>query len=918
MTDESEMIAKLQSENAWLRQRVSELAAHHEQAHNGNGNGNGKHNGGGIAYGRSAGEPGMSSLVPGHALDTRKSPDQSPPGLWLARGNGASTDRSYATSDSSYVAMTNTVLTPTHTVLPPVENMTESMPVGSFTLDEHGSILEVNPGGVALLRAARHNLLQCSFSQFILPQDQAIYAHYASRLARTQTLQAYEIRMQRDDGTLFFAHIESIPITQEGQVPHYRIIVLDTSRHHRMQQVIRESGQFAHAVLDGLTAHVAVLDATGHIIAVNDAWRAFATDNATMPDRVAEGANYLAVCEVADGPDAPEASQFAAAIRAVFAGEIDHESIEYPCVTPAQAYWFVGHISRFVCCGATYVVVAHEDITARKQAEQAYHESDARLHLVARHIDEAFWLTSPDTSKVLYVSPTFERLFGHMAASFAANPGLFFDMLHPEDREHIEYIATGPHDTCMEYRILHPDGTLRWFQGVTGMNYNRQGAIVNRIWVARDVTELKTHEARIQEIVHTDRLTGLPNRQRLYDIGQTMLANPHLYTPSAALMYLDLNRFKAVNDTMGHDVGDDLLVQVAERLEGSIRDHDILARPGGDEFAILMTHTDTQHALTIARRILEHLAQPFYLNEQVLHLEGSIGIAIAEAGDVDFNTLLMQADIAMYRAKASGGGVQVYDPDLSPILRNQLQLETELRQALDTNGLMLCYQPILNLRSGQMIWLEALVRWPHHIHGLLEPGSFLPLAEEAGLLCKLDQWVLRTALKQAASWAAQGHVSRVAVNLTAQSLQSPELVDEIADMLRATGVPASSLMIELTEHTALHDRVTTGQILQRLKRLGVQIALDDFGSGYASLSHLRQLPVDVLKLDRAFAAGIGREARDESVMQALLKLGHGLDLTVVVEGIEYPEQLAWLHKVGCPLVQGYLIGRPCTPDMIGL
>jgi diguanylate cyclase (GGDEF)-like protein/PAS domain S-box-containing protein len=540
------------------------------------------------------------------------------------------------------------------------------------------------------------------------------------------------------------------------------------------------------------------------------------------------------------------------------------------------------------------------------------------LNLVARHIDEAFWLSSPDSSEVFYVSPTYEYLFGCTAASLAADPRSFFEMLHPDDREHIEYIASMPYDTCMEYRICHPDGTLRWFQGCTAINYNRQGTITSRIWVARDVTKIKTHADRIQEVTYTDRLTGLPNRERLYDIGNSTLISMHHPDVPTVLMYLDLNRFKAINDTMGHDMGDALLVQVAERLEASIRDHDVLARPGGDEFAILMTHTDTQQALNIARRILEHMSQPFYLGEQVLHLEGSIGIAVADTSGVDFNTLLMQADIAMYRAKATGSGVQVYNPDLSPILRNQLQLETELRQALETDGLMLCYQPILNLRSGQTTWLEALVRWPHHMHGLLEPGSFLPLAEEAGLLRKLDAWVLRAALKQAASWAAAGHISHVAVNLTAQSLQSPDLVDELAALLKETGVPASNLMIELTEHTALHDRVTTGQILQRLKRLGVQIALDDFGSGYASLSHLRQLPVDVLKLDRAFAAGIGREPRDESVMQALLKLGHGLDLTVVVEGIEYPEQLSWLHKVGCPLVQGYLIGRPCTPDMIGL
>jgi diguanylate cyclase (GGDEF)-like protein/PAS domain S-box-containing protein len=912
MTDESEVIAKLRSENAWLRQRVSELAAPQDQPQDQHRNGsNGKHTANGVVHSRLVSDMVAMPQPGGQESAWHELPDQPTPGYMLAKTNGAATDSSYAT-------MIGAILAPTNTTSPPIEYLTESIPVGSFTLDAYGTIIEVNPGGVALLRVTRNSLLQRNFSQFISPQDQSIYALYARRLAETQTSQTYEIRMQRDDNTLFFAHIESVPVAHGQQAPHYRIIVLDTSHHHQMQQAIQEKGQFARAVLDGLTAHIAVLDAMGNIIAVNNAWRAFAADNATMPDSVAEGANYLAVCDVAAGPDAPEASQFAAAIRAVFAGEIDHESIEYPCHTAEQEYWFVGHISRFMCCGATYVVVAHEDITVRKQAEHAYHESEARLHLVARHIDEAFWLSAPDSSKILYVSPTFERLFGRTAASLIADPGVFFEMLHPDDREHMQYIATVPYDTCMEYRLLRPDGTIRWFQGCTGINYNKQGQSISRVWVARDVTELKMHEDRLQEIASTDRLTGLPNRQRLYDIGQSTLANLHQYTPSAALMYLDLNRFKAINDTMGHDIGDELLVQVAERLEASIRDHDVLARPGGDEFAILMTQTDTQQALNIARRILEHMTQPFYLNEQVLHLEGSIGIAVADTSGIDFNTLLMQADIAMYRAKATGSGVQIYDPELSPILRNQLQLETDLRQALETDGLMLCYQPIVNLHSGQISWLEALVRWPHHIHGLLEPGSFLPLAEEAGLLRKLDQWVLRTALKQAASWAAQGHISRVAVNLAGQSLQSPELVDELAAMLEETGVPASSLMIELTEHTALHDQITTRQILQRLKRLGVQIALDDFGSGYASLSHLRQLPVDVLKLDRALAAGIGREARDESVMQALLKLGHGLDLTVVVEGIEYPEQLSWLHKMGGQLVQGYLIGRPCTPDMIGL
>lgn len=424
------------------------------------------------------------------------------------------------------------------------------------------------------------------------------------------------------------------------------------------------------------------------------------------------------------------------------------------------------------------------------------------------------------------------------------------------------------------------------------------------------------HTAQIMHLAFTDPLTGLPNRRYLYEMGASLLATATSERKNVALLYLDLDRFKAFNDSLGHDAGDELLMQVARRLGSTFGEGTLLARIGGDEFAALLYPADTGRALAFAEAMLRRLQQPFEVREQQVHLAGSIGIALGPLDGLPFSVLLTHADIAMYRAKRNGSSIEVHNPLLSPMLRDQLQLEVELRQALATDGLTLYYQPILHVRSQAITWFEALVRWPHPTRGLLLPSVFLPLAEEVGLLGALDRWVLQTALQQAAAWAAVGYPCDMAVNLTAQSLQNPALVSDIATLLARTGARASRIIIEITEHTALSDLAATRQVLAGLKGLGMRIALDDFGSGYASLTHLRQLPVDVLKLDRAFATGIGRERKDEAVVRALLALGWGLGLTTLVEGVENMKQLHWLRAQGCLFVQGYLIGRPVPPEQI--
>jgi diguanylate cyclase (GGDEF)-like protein/PAS domain S-box-containing protein len=557
-------------------------------------------------------------------------------------------------------------------------------------------------------------------------------------------------------------------------------------------------------------------------------------------------------------------------------------------------------------------------ILARLEAQEALSESEERFRQVAEHIGAVVWLTDPDRNELLYVSPTCETVYGLSPEELYTNPRAFIEAVHPDDRAWVKAQIENQWAGIMEieHRLLLAEGMVRWVWVHTRPILDDHGNVVRRVGIVKDITERKTYQQQIEHLAFSDRLTGLPNRNRLYQVGNATLAAMVPNGEGLVLLYLDIDRFKAVNDTLGHDMGDELLILVAERLRNCVPAGNLLARLGGDEFALLLPATNSAQALEVARQILEHLRQPFMLGEQLVHLWGSIGIAIGTSKDISFSMLLTQADIAMYRAKARGGGVQIYDPALHPVRVDRLQMEADLRHALKADGLTLHYQPVLNLCTETVTWFEALVRWQHPARGLLSPGMFLPLAEETGLIEEVDRWVLQTVIRQIAAWGAAGMPLTVSINLTAQSLQKPHLVDDVAAMLESAGVSPEQIIIELTEHTALRDLATTRQVLAELRQLGVRIALDDFGRGYASLTHLRQLPVDVLKLDAAFAAGIGKEMRDEAVIRALLTLAQGLGLIVVVEGIEEIAQLDWLRQGGCFLGQGYYIGRPVEPGSI--
>ncbi|MEO8968066.1 MAG: EAL domain-containing protein, partial [Solirubrobacteraceae bacterium] len=417
-----------------------------------------------------------------------------------------------------------------------------------------------------------------------------------------------------------------------------------------------------------------------------------------------------------------------------------------------------------------------------------------------------------------------------------------------------------------------------------------------------------------------DDLTGLPNRLLFMDrLGQA-LERVRRSKGLSAILFMDLDRFNLVNDSLGHAVGDELLAATAPRLKQAVRSTDTVARFGGDEFGILLEEiVSEQDAIDMAERIASVFNRPFVLGGDEHFVSTSIGIALAEGGERP-EDVVREADTAMYRAKERGRArYELFDERLRGRALSRLRVESDLRRALERDELTLEYQPLVSLRDLSIVGVEALIRWEHPERGRIAPGDFVPIAEENGLIEPIGRWVLEHACRQAAAWyrgRPDAAPISMAVNLSAVQLSSRGLIDAVAGALRAAGVDPSCLSLEITESVMLADADGLGDVLARLKALGVQLVLDDFGTGYSSLSYLTRLPIDVLKVDRSFIDGLGTEARDTAITEAIVAMSHALSLRVVGEGAETDLQVAELGRLGCDYVQGYHFSRPVSADAI--
>jgi diguanylate cyclase (GGDEF)-like protein/PAS domain S-box-containing protein len=557
---------------------------------------------------------------------------------------------------------------------------------------------------------------------------------------------------------------------------------------------------------------------------------------------------------------------------------------------------------------------------ARDEAEEVLRLTASRFEAMVRHSSDIV-VVIDERGMIRYVSPSATRVLGYEDAGVLAAP--VFELIHPDDRDLViadfeRKLTQPPHLDPMQFRIRHGDGTWHWMEAV-GTNLIEEPAVQGIVVNVRDINDRKAAEAELARRALHDELTGLPNRTLLVDRIQQALHRTARTGDVAAVLLLDLDRFKVLNDSHGHARGDELLVSVAHRLRSVMRAGDTVGRFGGDEFVVVCDVSGVTEARAIADRVASALEQPFELGTVVVHLSASVGIALGDQPGTTPDVLLRDADAAMYRAKDRGRSrYEVFDSVMRRRAVARMDLETELRRALDNGEFVVHYQPEVGLRSAAgrypLVGVEALVRWDHPRRGLVPPSEFIPLAEELGLVVPLGRQVLRTVCREPAGWEQPGPAAGprpwMAVNLSVRQLVTPGLVDEIGVILAETGLAPSRLCLEITETMLVEDAGIAGQVLHGLKDIGANIAIDDFGTGFSSLSHLKRFPVDFIKVDREFVDGVGTDAGDTAIVTAVIGMAHALDIPVIAEGVETAAQLEALQGLGCDYGQGYLFSRP--------
>jgi diguanylate cyclase (GGDEF)-like protein/PAS domain S-box-containing protein len=562
---------------------------------------------------------------------------------------------------------------------------------------------------------------------------------------------------------------------------------------------------------------------------------------------------------------------------------------------------------------------------SHKNAQEALRESEERYALAARGANDGLWDWNLMTGAV-YFSPRWKAMLGFQENEIEDRLEEWLDRIHDADRDRVKQEIDAhqkgltPHFES-EHRLLHKDGGFRWMLSRGLAVHDATGKALRMAGSQTDITERKV----------SDPLTGLPNRLLFIDrlgrlIKHSKRRKDHLF----AVLFMDLDGFKMINDSLGHLAGDQLLVGVASRLEKCLRSSDTVARLGetftvarlgGDEFTILLDDIkEPDDANRAAERLMKALAPPFLLAGKEIFTSISIGIALSNTAYEEPEDMLRDADTAMYRAKSLGKArFEVFDADMRASVMARLQLETDMRRALERNEFRNFYQPIVALDSGHVVGFEALMRWQHPTRGMIGPEEFIFVAEETGLIRDLGWWSLREACRQMSTWRARSKAYldlTMSVNVSAKQLLQPHLVEEMKKLLTETALPPEALKLEITESAVMADPAAAAEMLQRIKSLGIRLAIDDFGTGYSSLSYLHRFPLDTLKIDRSFISGDGEGSEGMEIARTIMPMAKNLRLDVVAEGVETIEQVGLLRRLQCKYAQGYYFSKPLAPEEV--
>ncbi len=788
----------------------------------------------------------------------------------------------------------------------------EALPVSFHLLDHQWRFTYANPAALVLLQCSREELLSNIVFDLFPNGPRYDYKQLFIKAAATGIPVIFEDYYKPLDR---WWEVQAYP-TPQGMAVYMRDVTDE-----------REARFHKDAILEGMAAHIALLDSDGSIIEVNRAWSNFAEAHDFTASAAGVGLNYMDIARKAGG----EADKVAVALEAVIAGSLARFEQEYYCVLPetVPTWWRMVVTPAPRYRGGNGAVVVHSDITEAKRVEFALAESEERYSLAAEGANDGLFDWKLQDSRI-YLSPRWKEIIGYAPSELSNDPEEWLKRLHPDDTEqvHIEIwrrCSSGHQKFESEFRMAHRDGSFRWVLCKAIVLCDDANMPLRLVGSISDVTDRKSYEDRLAHDAMHDTLTNLPNRALLIERLERAIERSHRSEGyKYAVLFIDLDDFKHVNDGLGHQVGDDLLIEVGRRLHKCVKHHDTVARLGGDEFAVLLEEISSDSAaVSVADRILEVLAVPFSTGGRDITTGASIGIMLGAPAYASPVEVLRDADTAMYRAKAAGRNqYAIFDTAMHAAALARLETEFDLRRALERDELEVHYQPIIAMRSGELKGFEALIRWRHPERGLVSPAEFIPLAEETGQIVAIGEWVALTACLCLSNWQKINITSGgdtalcMSINVSARQLTFEDLPDRLLAMAEKAGVDPANLNLELTETALLKSPAIAHKMLQKLRKYGFQIHLDDFGTGFSSLSHLHQFPIDAVKIDRSFIQDICTEEKTHELVRGILNLARGLGLDVVAEGVETPEQACALQSLGCEFAQGYWYSRPLPANEI--
>lgn len=721
--------------------------------------------------------------------------------------------------------------------------------------------------------------------------------------------QPTEIFIQQPQGKLIITQMRVADITWQGELA-YLVSLRDITDNYEAQEALLESEEKYRQIVETATEGIWIIDQDNQTTFVNQ----------QMAQMLGYEIEEMMDKNLFDFVNYEDKTKVQNQLQDRHQGIAETHDFKFRCYD-GKELWAIVSTNPFFDSQGNYVgsLGMVTDISQRKKTEQALYESEQRLEGILTSIQDVVWSFDANFSRLIYINPAAQTTFGFLLEELYQNPNLWWQLIYASDQELVRYhrqIVKEMGHTEYQYRIIRKDGQIRWISSRIRCVYDHKGELIRIDGIDSDITEQKRAEEQLQYNATHDTLTNLPNRilfmARLEHAIERQKRHP-LFT--FAVLFLDLDEFKVINDSLGHAIGDKLLKEIARRLEEGLRSDDTLARLGGDEFAILLEDIeDTKDAIKIAKRIHLDLTKPFILEGQDIFINTSIGIALNSSAYEAAPEILRDADTAMYRAKADGKACYaIFDRQMHERAVSRLKLETDLRIGIDKKEFSLYYQPIICLKTGQLTGFEALIRWYHPYKNLISPEQFIPIAEETGLIIPIGEWILKQACQQLKIWHQQfSHYShlKIGVNLSSKQLKYTKLINTIDQILKETQLDSKYLKLEITESLLMENLQAATEILLKIQERDIEICLDDFGTGYSSLSYLHRFPVNTLKIDRSFVMQMKPNNENSEIVRAIVSLAHILGLDVIAEGVETQLQLAQLQELECEQGQGYFFAKP--------